>query len=62
MKGLCVSGSAEEQVTTRARHRNQDKLTCYRQAALPRTEEEPTLQTDEVIIRKSRAILFLHRG
>ena len=52
------SGSAEEQVTTGARHRHQDKLPGHRPSALPGPEEESTLQTDEVIWKWQGYLFF----
>ena len=49
----CSPGPAEEQVPAGARHQYQVKLPGYRQAALPGSEEEPPIQTEEMLIRNN---------
>ena len=45
-------GPAEEQVQAGARYQYQVKLSRYRQTALPGAEKEPSVQTEEMLIKK----------
>ena len=50
-------GPAEEQVQAGARYQYQVKLTRYRQAALSGSEEEPSVQTEEMLIKETFSII-----
>ena len=50
-------GLAEKQVSAGARYQYQVKLPRYRQTALSGTEKEPSVQTEEMLIKETISII-----